>query len=115
MIVGAAGGDASNPAHLQIVDDYFEKLITQYDVYLFSVFSAGIKGIERTHPTLAQQYAKLRGLPCSHKEFDTFDELVQGYCKYVDYLIILNDNTQYTKRLFMTYKQTDKHGSMIRL
>ena len=32
MIVGIAGGDASNPEHLQIVDNYFEKLINCYDV-----------------------------------------------------------------------------------
>lgn len=115
MIVGVAGGDASNPAHLQIIDDYFEKLIEDSGCYLFTVFSAGINGIERTYPTLAQQYAKLRGLPCHHKNFDTFDKLVQGICKYVDYLIILNDNTQYIKRLFMSYKQTGKHGSMIEL
>ena len=115
MTVGVAGGDASNPEHLQIVDNYFESLINRYEVYLFTVYSAGIKGMERTHPTLAQQYAKLRGLPCRHKEFDTFDKLMEGICKEVDYLIILNDGTQYTKRLFMKYKQTDKHGSMIRL
>ena len=84
MIVGIAGGDASNPEHLQIVDNYFEKLINCYDVYLFTVFSAGIEGIERTHPTLAQQYAKLRGLPCYHKDFKTFDKLVQGICQSVE-------------------------------
>ena len=43
------------------------------------------------------------------------DKLVKGICEEVDYLIILNDKSQPIKRLFMSYKQTGKHGSMIEL
>ena len=52
---------------------------------------------------------------CRRKEYCTFDKMVNGICHEVDYLIILNDNSQPIKRLFMSYKQTGKHGSMIEL
>lgn len=115
MKVGIVGGDATNPAHLKFVDDRLEFLIEQSGCYLFTLFSAGIKGNERTSPSLAQQYAELRGLPCIRKEYYTFDKLVKGICYEVDYLIVLNDKSQIVKRLFMSYKQTGKHGSMIEL
>lgn len=115
MTVGIAGGDAGNPAHLQIIDDYFEKLIEDSGCYLFTVFVAGIKDYERTDPPLALQYSTLRGVPYKYKEYTSLDRLIQGICKEVDYLIILNDKTQIIKRLFMSYKQTGKHGSMIEL
>lgn len=115
MKVGIVGGDATNPAHLKFVDDQLECLIEQSGCYLFTLFSAGIKGSERTSPSLAQQYAELRGLPCRRKEYTSLDKLIQGICKEVDYLIILNDKSQIIKRLFMSYKQTGKHGSMIEL
>jgi hypothetical protein len=115
MLVGVCGGDAKNPAHLQLVDKELDKLIEDSGVYLFTMFSARIKGSEHTEPPLAQQYAQLRGIPCKRKEYHTFDTLVKGICYEVDYLIILNDKTQPIKRLFMSYKQTGKHGSMIEL
>lgn len=115
MIVGVAGGDATNSAHLKFVDDQLEFLIEQSGCYLFTLFSAGIKGSERTGPSLAQQYSALRGTPIKRKEYTSFDKLVKGICEEVDYLIILNDKSQPIKRLFMSYKQTEKHGSMIEL
>lgn len=115
MVVGIAGGDPMNPAHLQLVDDLMEQLIEESGNYLFTLFSAGIKGSEHTTPPLAYQYAQLRGLPCRRKEYKTFDALIAGICYEVDYLIILNDKSQAIKRLFMKYRQTTKHGSMIEL
>ncbi len=115
MIVGVCGGDAKNPAHLQKVDNLLEKLIEDSGCYLFTMFVAGIKGYERTDPPLARQYSALRGIPYKYKEYTSLDKLIQGICKEVDYLIILNDKTQIIKRLFMSYRQTGKHGSMIEL
>lgn len=115
MVVGIAGGDPSNQTHLQLVDELMESLIEKSGCYLFTLFSAGIEGSEHTHPPLAYQYAQLRGLPCRRKEYKTFDALVTGICYEVDYLIILNDKSQAIKRLFMKYRQTEKHGSMIEL
>ena len=79
------------------------------------MFSAGIDGSEHTQPPLAQQYSALRGIPCKRKEYTSLDKLIKGICNEVDYLIILNDKSQIIKRLFMSYKQTGKHGSMIEL
>lgn len=115
MYVGVAGGDPTEPAHLQLVDKELEFLINESGIYLFTMFSAGIKGSEYTHPPLAQQYSALRGIPCKRKEYTSLDKLINGICKEVDYLIILNDKSQPIKRLFMSYKQTGKHGSMIEL
>lgn len=115
MLVGVCGGDARNPAHLKMVDDLLEELIESSGCYLFTMFVAGIKGYERTDPPLALQYSTLRGIPCHRKEYTSLDKLIQGICEEVDYLIILNDKSQPIKRLFMSYKQTGKHGSMIEL
>ncbi len=115
MYVGIAGGDATNPKHFELIDQELEFLISESGVYLFTMFSAGIKGSEYTHPPLAQQYSALRGIPCRRKEYTSLDKLINGICKEVDYLIILNDKSQPIKRLFMSYKQTGKHGSMIEL
>lgn len=115
MYVSIIGGDASNPQHLRLVDETLEKLIENSEVYLFTMFSAGIKGSVHTEAPLAQQYSALRGVPCIRKEYTSLDKLIQGICKEVDYLIILNDKTQIIKRIFMSYKQTGKHGSMIEL
>ena len=115
MYVGIVGGDATNSVHFKLVDDCLEKLIEHSGCYLFTMFSAGIKGSIHTHPPLAQQYSALRGIPCRRKEYTSFDKLVKGICEEVDYLIILNDKSQSIKRLFMSYKQTGKHGSMIEL
>ena len=113
MLVGIAGGDANDPKCLQLVDEQLEFLIKESGIYLFTMFVAGIKGSKHTKPPLAQQYATLRGLPIKVKEYKTFDTLVKGICYEVDYLIIINDKSQEVKRLFMSYKQTGKHGSMI--
>ncbi len=115
MYVGIAGGDATNLAHLKLVDDALDTLIKDSGIYLFTMFSAGIKGCNHTQAPLAQQYSALRGIPCKRKEYTSLDKLIQGICKEVDYLIILNDKSQAIKRLFMSYKQTGKHGSMIEL
>lgn len=115
MVVGIAGGDPINPTHLQLVDKLMEQLIEKSGNYLFTLFSAGIKGSDHVEAPLSYQYACLRGLPCRRKEYKTFDTLVKGICHEVDYLIILNDKTQPIKRLFMSYRQTGKHGSMIEI
>lgn len=115
MYVGIIGGDATNPQHLQLVDDCLENLIESSGYYLFTLFSAGIKGCNVTTPPLSYQYAQLRGLPCHRKEYKTFESLVRGICYEVDYLIVLNDGNQFVKRCFMAFQQTGKHGSMIRL
>lgn len=115
MIVGIAGGDANNLKHLQLVDKKLEELIEHSGTYLFTMFVAEIKGNVRTKPPLAQQYATLRGAPIKVKQYTSIEKLIRGICNEVDYLIILNDKTQITKRLFMSYKQTGKHGSMIEL
>ena len=113
MYVGVIGGDPSNEKHFKLVDDTLEALCEEKDIYLFNMFSARIEGIERVRPSLAQQYAAFRGLPCYCKEYKTPDALIKGICEKVDYLIILNDGSQAVKRCFMSYKQTGKHGSMI--
>lgn len=115
MVVGIVGGDPMNPTHLQLVDDSMEQLIETSGNYLFTLFSAGIKGSDHVEAPLSYQYACLRGLPCRRKEYKTFDTLVKGICHEVDYLIILNDKTQPIKRLFMSYRQTGKHGRMIEI
>ena len=115
MYVGIAGGDPMEPAHLQLVDQELEFLISESGIYLFTMFSAGIKGIEHTYPSLAQQYSALRGVPYKRKEYTSLYKMIEGICKEVDYLIILNDGGQVIKRLFMKYKQTGKHGSMIKI
>jgi hypothetical protein len=115
MKVGIVGGDPCNQAHLKKVDQMLEQLIEESGTYLFTIFSAGIKGSIHTGPSLAQQYSALRGTPLKRKEYTSFDKLVKGICEEVDYLIILNDKSQSIKRLFMSYKQTGKHGSMIEL
>ena len=115
MYVGIVGGDAANQAHFKKIDQCLENLIAESGIYLFTMFSAGIKGSEHTQPPLAQQYSALRGIPCKRKEYTSLDKLIKGICNEVDYLIILNDKSQPIKRLFMSYKQTGKHGSMIEL
>ena len=115
MKVGIVGGDACNPAHLNKIDQLLEQLIEDSGVYLFTIFSAGIKGCSHTKPSLAQQYSALRGTPLSRKEYTSLDKLIKGICNEVDYLIILNDKSQVIKRIYMSYKQTGKHGSMINI
>ena len=115
MYVGIVGGDAANPEHFKKIDQYLEQVINEKGIYLFTMFSAGIEGSEHTQPPLAQQYSALRGIPCKRKEYTSLDKLIQGICKEVDYLIILNDKSQIIKRIFMSYRQTGKHGGMIEL
>lgn len=115
MYVGIVGGDPCNQAQFKKIDQCLEKLIKDSGCYLFTMFSAGIKGSVVTEASFAQQYSALRGIPCKRKEYTSLDKLIQGICKEVDYLIILNDKSQAIKRLFMSYKQTGKHGSMIEL
>ena len=115
MRVGIVGGDASNPTHLQKVDDLLEKLIEESGCYLFTMFSARIEGSEYTHPPLAYQYSALLGVPCVRKEYTSLDRLIQGICKEVDYLIILNDGSPPIKRCMMSFMQTGKHGTEIKI
>ena len=115
MVVGIAGGDPMNPTHLQLVDELMEQLIEESGNYLFTLFSAGIEGSEYTTPPLPYQYSQLRGLPCRRKTYPTFDTLVKGICKEVDYLIILNDGSQPIKRCMTSFMQTGKHGTEIKI
>ena len=115
MKVGIIGGDASNPQHLQLVDNLLEELIKESGCYLFTMFSARMKGCDATEKPLAHQYATLRGLPCCFAQYPTFDSLVNGICKEVDYLIVLYDKSQPVKRCFMAFQQTGKHGSLIQI
>ena len=43
MYVGIIGGDATNPQHLQLVDDCLENLIESSGYYLFTFFRKRIK------------------------------------------------------------------------
>ncbi len=113
MTVGIVGGGMQ---HYQLVYDKLIELVEDSGVYLFNIFSSWC-GANPPSPQTSISYrlATELGAPHKIKQYDTLDQLIQGICKEVDYLIILNDNSQPIKRLFMSYKQTGKHGSMIEL
>ena len=48
MYVGIVGGDAASQEHFKKIDQCLEKLIAESGVYLFTMFSAGIKGSTHT-------------------------------------------------------------------
>ena len=113
MTVGIVGGGMQ---YYQLVYDKLIELVEDSGVYLFNIFS-GWCGANppSTQTSISYRLATELGAPHKIKQYDTLDKLIQGICNEVDYLIILNDKSQATKRLFMSYKQTGKHGSMIEL
>lgn len=111
MKVAIIGGKAE---HLKILDDYLMNLIEESGNYLFTVIG-GYIGSTGGNPPLSQLWAKKRGLPFSPKEYKDVSALMKGISADADYIIFLNDGSQIIKRFIMTYRQLEKHGSVINI
>lgn len=109
MVVGIIGG---GPQHYQLAFNFLNNLIEEKQIYLFNIFTGYIG---EPSSSLSYIIAEELGAPHIIKKYDTLDKLIHGICYHVDYLIVLNDNSQPIKRCFMAFQQTGKHGSMIKI
>ena len=113
MTVGIVGGGMQ---HYQLVYDKLIELVEDSGVYLFDIFS-GWCGANppSTQTSVSYRLATELGAPHKLKQYKTLDALIQGICKEIDYLIIVDDGTREIKRCYMSYRQTGKHGSVIQI
>ena len=111
MNIAIIGGKAE---HLKILDDYLMNLIETSGNYLFTVIG-GYVGSTGGDPPLSQLWAKKRGLPFSPKKYKDVSALMKGISADADYIIFLNDGSQIIRRFIMTYRQLEKHGSVINI
>lgn len=110
MKVAIIGGSQQ---HLNIVDTELIELIEKSGNYLFTVIGGYME--ECADAPLGQLWATYRGLPYEPKEYKDLGSMMRGVAAAADYIIFLDDNSQIMKRFIMTYMQTGKHGSVIKI
>lgn len=111
MNIAIIGG---NIEHLKIVDNLLMQLIEESRNYLFNVLG-GSTSKDISNESLGYIWAKYRGLPYIPKYYKDLDSLMHGVSAAADYIIFLNDGSQIIKRFIMVYRQTGKHGSVIKI
>ena len=111
MNIAIIGGNAQ---HLQILDAHLMNLIEESGNYLFTIIGGWVWD-SQGEPPLSQIWAKYRGLPFVPKQYKDVSALIKGISEKADYIIFLNDGSQIIKRFIMTYRQMEKHGSVINI
>lgn len=103
------------PRYYDLLDKQLNILIEESKCYLFTILCGRVEGQEKKEKTLAQLWATNNGAPVRYFSENTVDKLVHTLFLKADYIIFILDGDPFINNLFMRYKMSGKHGSVIRV
>lgn len=108
-IIAAAGA-----LNYRLLDEKLNELIETSQCFLFNVLCGYVEGKRSDEKTLGELWAIKNGAPTLHIHAKTTDELIDKMIFKADYAIFILDGNPLINNIFMRYKMTGKHGSVIR-
>ncbi len=102
------------PLYYNLLDKRINELIEKTRCFLFTILCGRIAGQEKKEKTLGQLWAEKNGAPVKYITANTAEELAHMVILKTDYAFFILTGDPFINRLFMEYKMTGKHGTMIR-
>lgn len=93
-----------------LLDNSINKLIEDSGNYLFTVLCG-----KQEETELGRKWAVRNGAPVRYIKASSSAELIDKVLYFSDYIIFILDGTAAISNAFMRYKDSRKHGTVIRL
>ena len=113
MLLSIIGADGPN--RYRLLDKCLNELIESSGCYLFTILCGRIKGEEQRSQTIGQKWAAANGCPVRYITEKTEKDLISKMIFLSDYAIFILDGNPLINNIFMQYKMTGKHGSVIKI
>lgn len=114
MKVSIIGG-GSVPRYYDLLDKKLNTLMETSQCFLFYILCGYVDGRKSEEKSLGELWAEKNGAPIYYIHAETKEKLIEKMLKECDYAIfILEENNIKIKNLFMKFKMTGKHGSVIK-
>lgn len=113
IYLGVVGGAA---ADYNLLDTHLNELIEKSQCYLFTILCSvsPFDDVSDNEKPLSLIWAEKNGCPLQYIQAEDSDKLINILFNKATYIIfILHKDDIFTKKLFMRYKMTGKHGSVI--
>lgn len=101
------------PLYYNLLDKRINELIEKTRCFLFTILCGRIAGQEKKEKTLGQLWAEKNGAPVKYITANTIEELVRKLFYQTDYAFFILTGDPFINNLFMQYKMTGKHGTVI--
>lgn len=109
-IIGAATG----ALEYRLLDNKLNQLIESSQCFLFSILCGSIEE-RKSEETIGERWAKNNGAPIIYITAKSKEELERKLFTKADYIIFILNGNNTINQLFMRYKMTGKHGSVIKV
>lgn len=107
---------ATGALNYRLIDEKINALIESSGRYLFTILCGSIEGKKsKEAKTLGEIWAGRNGAPVEYIFAKTENELIDKMIFKADYVIFILDDSPLIKNIFMRYKMSGKHGSVIRV
>lgn len=110
-IIGNAGG----AYRYRLLDKKLNELIETSECFLFNILCGIVDGEFYERTALAKEWGINNGAPLLFLHEKTEDKVLKRILNKADYTIFILDKDPFVKNIFMKYKMTGKHGSVIKV
>jgi len=107
-VIAAAGA-----LNYRLLDNKLNELIESSGCYLFNILCGSVTSEKSNEETLGKLWARKNGAPVINIYAKTINELVDKIILKADYAIFILDGNPLINNIFMRYKMSGKHGSVI--
>ena len=104
---------ATGAVNYRLLNEKLNELIESSGCYLFNILCGSIENNKSKEETLGETWARKNGAPVIHIYAKTVNELVDKLILKADYAIFILDGNPLINNIFMRYKMSEKHGSVI--
>ena len=109
-IIGAATG----ALEYRLLDQKLNQLIETSQCFLFTVLCGRVSNSKSKEETIGEKWAKNNGAPIERITEKSEELLIKKLFLKADYIIFILNGNPKINRIFMQYKMTGKHGSVIK-
>ncbi len=107
---------ATGAFNYRLLDETLNALIENSGCYLFTILCGSIDKEKRKETeSLGELWARKNGAPVEYIFEKTIDKLIDKLIFKADYAIFILDGNALINRIFMKYKMSGKHGSVIKV
>ena len=107
---------ATGALNYRLIDEKINALIESSGCYLFTILCGSIEGKKsKEAKTLGEIWAGRNGAPVEYIFAKTENELIDKMIFKADYVIFILNDSPLIKNIFMRYKMSGKHGSVIKI
>ena len=108
-------GDADGAYRYRLLDKKLNELIETSECFLFNILCGVIEGEFYEKTLLGKEWGVNNGAPLRIYHGKTEEEVLRVLISKTDYAIFILDGNAQIKNIFMKYKMSGKHGSVIQV